>query len=102
MATKAELERELADLRRQINERPETDETEGGDAATPQGEEDKAASTGHPTIDHLLKGQGIAADEIQQLLDQLNEELGQLPQEKPLLTALGAFGLGFVLGRMSR
>lgn len=103
MATKAELERELAELRRQMQERPEAvaadpvEEPEPGiePEAVPKG-------TGNDLIDQFLKEQGVAMEDIREVMDQFNEELGDLPQNKPLLTALGAFAIGFVLGRMSK
>lgn len=101
MATKAELEAELAELRQQMDEVPdarEADADKGQEAQT----DPESNGSGHPALDRILRDHGISPEEIRGLMDQFNEELGHLPQNKPLLTALGAFALGFVLGRMSK
>ncbi len=76
MATKAELEAELADLRRQLAERP---------AAGPAPETDAEAETSDSSWD----------TEISDILKMLED----VPNKQPLLLALGAFGLGYLLGR---
>ena len=103
MTTKAELEAELAELRQQMDEDPDASEAEAeadtGQEAQPEVDSD---GTGHPALDRILHDHGISPEEIRGLMDQFNKELGHLPQSKPLLTALGAFALGFALGRMSK
>ncbi|MFD3191442.1 hypothetical protein ACFMPD_14350 [Sedimentitalea sp. HM32M-2] len=99
MATKAELEAELADLRAELErsrERLEETAADAAAAATSVVQEAPAA------LVDLLRAQGVGADEIAALWQRLSDELGGLPQNKPLLTAIGAFGLGFLLGRMSK
>ncbi len=124
MATKAELEAELAVLRAQLAEEdpvPPSDQ----DKSAPDGENSTAntgpdeASTGtesqgttsqgetsqdadHPILDRLLSGQTPHAEDIKAILEQLSQELGDLPKEKPVLTALAAFALGVLVGRMTK
>lgn len=103
MATKAELTAELADLRAQMAARDKTGADDTGQpapGATPDAGPDEAPSTGDWA--DMLKSQGLDPTDAQALLAQLSDELGELPQNKPLLTAIAAFGLGFALGRMSK
>ena len=93
MATKAEIEAELADLKAKMAEAEPAATRPGG---TPEPDEPATAWA------DLLKSQGIDPGDLETLWQQLSEELGDLPQNKPLLTAIGAFGLGFALGRMSK
>lgn len=79
MATKAELEAELAELRQQLAARPE-----------PEADPDSEAGTG------LFDGEKIDWEhEATELIGQFDE----LARKKPLLLALGAFSIGFMLGR---
>lgn len=88
MATKAELEAELAELRKQIAQRDAPDE---------------GAENSAPTmLSDYMSSHGFDAKDIAELWEQLSKELGHLPQNKPLLTALGVFALGVMLGRMSK
>ncbi len=103
MATKAELQAELTELRRQLRDRPEAaPETAAPDTAESSPEPEAPHRSMQTAFEQLLKDHGLSSDDMRGLMDQLNEELGHLPQDKPLLTALGAFGLGFVLGRLSK
>lgn len=89
MATKAELEAELADLRKQL--------ADGAKQAA------QDASTEAPAaFSDMLKSQGLTVEDISTLWQQFARELGNLPQNKPLITAIAAFGIGFMLGRMGR
>lgn len=100
MATKAELEEELTQLRKQMAEH---DETTASDAASKPDDEADSVQT---VFSDLLAGHGVEATEISALWTQftgeLSSELDGLPEKKPLLTAALAFGLGFVLGRISK
>lgn len=53
-----------------------------------------------PELHSLLSLEGL--DRIEELWDRLNTELDDLPRNKPLLTALAALGVGYVLGRVTR
>lgn len=95
MATKAQLEAELAELKaKAAEETPTPPEQPNQDPDEP----DEARSA----LDEMLSAHGLDAKEIEALWTQFSTELGDLPQQKPLLTAIAAFGLGFVLGRMSK
>ncbi len=85
MATKAELELELADLKRQFAERKELEPT----AETL--DDDKAEMTVSDNEDSEIDWEA----ELGELVDQLDD----LTHKKPLLFALGAFAIGYLLGR---
>ncbi|PRY26156.1 hypothetical protein CLV78_101250 [Aliiruegeria haliotis] len=100
MATKAELEEELKRLREELAARPDPDtdtDAEADDGGSRKGDAGKESA-----IDGFLSEHGLAVGDFERLLEQLSEELGALPQNKPVLTALGAFALGFLAGRMSK
>lgn len=78
MATKAELEEQLAELRQQLADRPEP---------KPEAETDPADDAAENKIDW--------EHEASELISQFDD----LAHKKPLLFALGAFGIGFMLGR---
>lgn len=88
MATKAELEAELADLKQQMAER------EKADRVTPEEPSEPEA----PASDAVT----AETQSWEALFEELTTELENLPQKKPLLLALGAFGLGYMLGRSTR
>jgi hypothetical protein len=105
MPTKAELEAELAAVKKELDASRGADATTDDGTATDTEDDPDAGSgggTGSAAIDKLLAENGIETADIRALMDAFGSELGQLPQNKPVLTALGAFGLGFVLGRMSK
>jgi len=99
MATKAELQAELEQLRAQMTQRRESDDGESSAEADEAGTNDAQPQDGWAS---LLKSQGLDATDTEALLEQLSEELGDLPHNKPLITSIAAFGVGFVLGRMSK
>ncbi len=79
MVTKAELEAEVAELRRQLAQQTKADKAE-------------------PKEDHS----DSLIDTIESWSDQMDEvltELGELPHKKPILFALGVFALGYLIGR---
>ncbi|CUH52489.1 hypothetical protein [Shimia marina] len=86
MATKAELEAELADLRKQLDEsranaaRSEDAETSSTEVNT----EAPSSEDSQPWEDNL---------------SDLLEELDQIPHKNALLLGLGIFAVGFLLGR---
>lgn len=91
MATKAELEAELERLRTELADRDSVDASEG-----------KTGDESETPVDRFLADRGLSVEDFEGLLEQLSEELGKLPQNKPVLTALGAFALGFLAGRMTK
>ncbi|MES0825096.1 hypothetical protein [Ruegeria sp. SCP11] len=83
MVTKAELEAEVANLRRQLAEQTEANEK-------------ASASEQHDTVADRI------AENIDGWTGQLEEaltELEDLPHKRPILFALGIFTLGYLLGR---
>lgn len=114
MVTKAELERELELLRRELAEAredaprsrapapdaPEEAGATGEDMDGGGGEE--AERTPEQAIAELLKAHGVDAPDLDGLADQLVSELGELMGKRPALTAISIFALGFVLGRLSK
>ncbi|GGH24070.1 hypothetical protein SAMN05444007_103449 [Cribrihabitans marinus] len=92
MPTKAELEKEISQLKAKATEKvpdprkievPDKDELKDG-------------------FRNLLEAQGIQPDEIEALWSDFRQQIADVPRDKPLMTAIAAFGLGFVLGRMSK
>lgn len=115
--TLKELKAEFVHLKRQGTARDAAPEAETGtETAENTGEKiaekiaEKIGTTteadpaSEPPIDwaRLLAAHGLDSDESASLLEHLTRELGDLPHNKPLFTAAAAFGLGFVLGRMSK
>ncbi|WP_068113340.1 hypothetical protein [Tropicimonas marinistellae] len=96
MATKAELEAELEKLRAEMAARPEP--ALGAKASSEQTRTEAAETA----LDRFLSDHDLKIDDFENLLKRLSEEVGGLPQHKPILTALGAFALGFFAGRMSK
>lgn len=104
MATKAELEAELALLKKEIAER---DKLRGPSNKTARNSEPvsdarKVDEVFQPMLDDALKRFGLEKGDLEDLWAKLSEELNHLPQKKPVLTLALVFGLGFVAGRMSK
>ncbi|SLN41930.1 hypothetical protein TRL7639_02150 [Falsiruegeria litorea R37] len=98
MATKAQLEAELAVLKSQLAA------TDAKPVPKPDPEPDAEPEQPHEqsAFANLLKEHGVDSQDIDALWTQFSSELSDLPEKKPLLTAVAAFGLGFALGRMSK
>lgn len=101
MATKAELEAELAQLQVELKEL--RDSTRDDSAAAKRTATENTATNDPDSKDttadifHALQDgnfEGIA--------HQLIEELEGLPHRKPLLLALGALTVGYLIGRSGR
>ncbi|MBV1926502.1 MAG: hypothetical protein KUG62_05045 [Rhodobacteraceae bacterium] len=103
MATKAQLLAELDLLKQQMASRDDISESQS-DARNKTAEQAADSEDSDPKsyLSKLLEEQGIDKDEIDALWSQLTGELGDLTREKPLLTTAAAFGVGFVLGRISK
>ena len=90
MVTKAELEQQVAELKRQLaeysrNEKP-IEHRETNDQQTP---------------DHEMISEAWA-ENLRHLPGQIEDvltELEDLPHKKPILFALGVFALGYLIGR---
>jgi hypothetical protein len=107
MVRKKEMTAAVRDLKEQLSEgsdQPAQTKTEtDNNDPQPSAEEIKDAS--HPQIEEverLLKEHGVDADELKGLAESFLAELKDLSAKKPLLTATGAFLLGFLAGRASR
>lgn len=92
MATKAELEAELASLRKELAALKD----KAGDAA-PEAAED-AEGGAYSTITDFVTS--IRETDIDGLAKQLTNEIETAMHEKPLLTALGILVVGYALGRL--
>jgi hypothetical protein len=103
MATKAELLAELDALRAKMAEidEPETpapQDPSPSDGASQETERAAAASE----LERLLTPHGVSVSEIEGLVQQLWKELDTLPHNKPIVTAIAAFALGFLAGRLTK
>lgn len=89
MATKAELESELAALRKELAALKNT----AGEAVEEAAED----------VEHSIPGDILAAirdTDFEGLAKQLTDEIETAMHEKPLLTALGILVVGYALGRL--
>lgn len=97
MATKAELEKELSKLREELSESKKM-------ASSPRDiPEEPMAEEG--VVDALVNGDIIASIEeghLDTLFEQVAKEIESFSSKKPVLMALGVFGVGFLLGRSGR
>jgi hypothetical protein len=107
MVRKNDMTAAVRDLKEQLSEgsdQPAQTKIEiDKNAAQPPAAETEDAS--HPQIEEverLLKEHGVDADELKGLAENFLAELKDLSIKKPLLTATGAFLLGFLAGRASR
>ena len=96
MATKAELEAELASLKEKLAEANARAES-GAAARDDETENDQSSKKPADEND-----QRSAEDALAEIWDQLQEELGDLPSKKPWLTVGAAFVLGLLIGRSTR
>ncbi|SHF10350.1 hypothetical protein SAMN05444279_11725 [Ruegeria intermedia] len=88
MVTKAELEKQVTELKRQLEERSEQAPAQ----AAPE------ADTMDTTSD-LSEKLSETLDEWAGELDDVLTELDSLPHKKAILFALGVFALGYMMGR---
>jgi hypothetical protein len=98
MATKAELESELADLKQEMRQRSkETQENE------PPEETAKSEPTASDKSDlrQLLVGHGVDAESVEALGENLLDEMKIFQKEKPMVALVAAFAIGLV-GRASK
>ena len=104
MATKAELEAELALLKKEIAARDELRRPSKKPARKSETDSDarQVDEVFHPMLDDALKRFGLEKGDLEDLWAKLSEELNHLPHKKPVLTLALVFGLGFVAGRMSK
>jgi hypothetical protein len=95
MATKAELEAELAALRRELAALKGDVAEAAGDAA------EDTEETAHGMRDTVTDFVASLKDtDLDGLAKQLTDEIETAMQDKPLLTALGILLVGYALGRL--
>lgn len=96
MATKAELEAELAALKDKLAETVAEQKPAAPETSQPP------LSFDADTLKSKLIEAGLDTDDIEAVWDQLSAEVGTLQQKNPMLTLVGVFALGFMLGRLSK
>lgn len=100
MATKAELEAELAALKAELaRDRAEAQ----ANAATPAAPDDDGTATSRPEgLHQLLADNGIDVDSVEAFGSDLSKQLVALQKEQPIVVLIGAFALGCLVGRAFR
>lgn len=91
MATKAQLEAELAELRQQLAQQARRDDS-GSEA-------ELAKSAERPGDDATDPDAEADNPDWETQLQEVLKEVEDLPHKKPLLLALGALALGYLIGR---
>ena len=89
MVTKAELEAEVAELRRQLAEHA------GAQKGAPTSNSGTDSGPKASAADGLLENLDSWSAQVEEVMTELEE----FPHKKPILFALGIFTLGFILGR---
>jgi hypothetical protein len=103
MVTKAQLEAELAELKQQMAERPTAPPPAPDPDPEPAPEAPAEAGAGNEdAVRSALIAQGLDAEDIDAALDWIKREARALGENKPLLLGIGAFALGYTLGRLKR
>ncbi len=94
MVTKAELEAQVVELRRQLDEKPQAD------TETPQdrGSEANKTSLGSENREHATDV-SRAIEDLSGEFEKVLADLDNLPHKKSILFALGVFTLGYMIGR---
>ncbi|MEX0286188.1 MAG: hypothetical protein AB3N23_16400 [Paracoccaceae bacterium] len=92
MTSRSEFSAELAALQSRLGDRP----------APTTREAPRQADAPQTLLQTLLGEDGTDIKRIEDLWDRLNAELDGLPEQKPLLTALAALGVGYLLGRVHK
>lgn len=99
MATKAELEAELALLRQQNEAAKTQKEITAESDETPGPSDSSHLPTG---LSNALREHGIDAADAEAIGKQLVDEMIKLHKEHPLVTLLGVFAVGCIVGRAFR
>jgi len=92
MVTKAELEKQVAELRRQLDER-EKAETSTGSAAK------SAKQKLQEAVEDIPDRLSSEWEDWSREIDEALAELDTLPHKKAILFSLGVFALGYLIGR---
>ena len=110
MATKAELEAELEQLRLELKEIRDSTSVDGAAAEStatknadqPPSSEDASTNGPAPEEKNADILHSLQDGNFEGVVHQLIEELEGLPNRKPLLMALGALAVGYLIGRSGR
>ena len=102
MATKAELEKELAALKQELEKSRAATEAAAAKPTQPDPEADETASDDAHRLRRMLADHGMDPGTIETLSASLWDELKTLQKEKPVTVAIAAFALGLVVGRASK
>lgn len=105
MATKAELEKELAALKKELAAQQAEAAAAGAEAADEIARAARSgAEQGMQAMEDFLKSHGIDTSDldIEGIWQRLSGEVSDFTARQPMLTVIACFGLGFILGRMSR
>ncbi len=94
MVTKAELEAQVVELRRQLDEKPQA-ETE---TTQDRGTEANKTSLGSENREHETDV-SRAIEDLSGEFERVLADLDNLPHKKSILFALGVFTLGYMIGR---
>lgn len=89
MATKAQLEAELAELRQQLAQQARRNDS-GSEAEPAKSAERPGGDAADPEADN---------PDWETQLQEVLKEVEDLPHKKPLLLALAALALGYLIGR---
>jgi hypothetical protein len=99
MATKAELESELADLKQEMRQRDE--ETQISEPLEEKSKGEPVASD-KSDLQQLLVGHGVDAESVEALGENLLDEMKIFQKEKPMVALVAAFAIGLLVGRASK
>lgn len=102
MVTKAELEAELAELKREMAAREATQASR--EDAKEAAASDTAPDSMRDALSRALQSHGIDPSDLDLdgLWQQISGEAEDLMQKRPALAAIAIFALGFILGRVSK
>ena len=98
MTTKAELEAELAALKKELRERDARAERD----TSSSGHENATSSGKGKAFSDWMADHGVAPEDAEAALRHLGDELAELHEKSPILTTVAIFGAGVLLGRMLR
>ena len=113
MANKENMDAKVAELKNEFSRKPRSDPSGMPESAQSQAEVART-KTKETTTDasnatdqvleecvDILKEHGVDIEDLKGLWEQLTAEVKDLPTKKPLLTMLGAFVIGVIIGRLS-
>ncbi|MGI9356605.1 MAG: hypothetical protein ACR2PF_15775 [Rhizobiaceae bacterium] len=113
MADKSDIDSEVDELKKQLKKKSEPNaRSESKDTSkkvSPESELKKDRIESETTdsndemgeIERVLKEHGLEADELHRLWEQLGDEFKSFANSKPLVTAMGLFLVGFLVGRIT-